>query len=183
MAAISWRDVGVPTSPLVAPDGTLRPEWRAFFTSLYLRTGGAQGQETDTANLQAQIDAEEAARAAADVALRAGLDSARAGREIALANYDKAVQVAFREVADALAVRATLDERVAAQQAQTRASEAALRDADALFRNGSVSYLEVLAAQRSLYSSQQSGIALDLTEQDNRIALYKALGGGWKESN
>ena len=116
-------------------------------------------------------------------ALRAGLDSARAGREIALANYDKAVQVAFREVADALAVRATLDERVAAQQAQTRASEAALRDADALFRNGSVSYLEVLAAQRSLYSSQQSGIALDLTEQDNRIALYKALGGGWKESN
>ncbi|MBW8759162.1 MAG: efflux transporter outer membrane subunit [Burkholderiales bacterium] len=116
-------------------------------------------------------------------ALQAGLDSAKAGREIALANYDKAVQTAFREVADALAVRATLAERLAAQQAQTRASEAALRDADALFRNGSVSYLEVLVAQRSLYASQQSEIALNLTEQDNRIALYKALGGGWKESN
>ena len=115
--------------------------------------------------------------------LQAGLDSAKAGREIALANYDKAVQVAFREVADALAVRGTLAERVSAQQAQTRASEAALRDADALFRNGSVSYLEVLTAQRSLYASQQSEIALNLTEQDNRIALYKALGGGWKESN
>lgn len=116
-------------------------------------------------------------------ALQAGLDSAKVGREIALANYDKAVQVAFREVADALAVRGTLAERVSAQQAQTHASEAALRDADALFRNGSVSYLEVLTAQRSLYASQQSEIALNLTEQDNRIALYKALGGGWKESN
>ena len=116
-------------------------------------------------------------------ALQAGVDSAKVGREIALANYDKAVQVAFREVADALAVRTTLAERLSAQQAQTRASEAALRDADALFRNGSVSYLEVLTAQRSLYASQQSEIALVLTEQDNRIVLYKALGGGWKESN
>ena len=116
-------------------------------------------------------------------ALQAQLDSAKAGRDIALANYDKAVQTAFREVADALAVRSTLAERVAAQQAQTRASEAALRDADALFRNGSVSYLEVLNAQRGLYGSQQAEITLDLAEQDNRIALYKALGGGWKESN
>jgi multidrug efflux system outer membrane protein len=116
-------------------------------------------------------------------ALQAGVDSAKVGREIALANYDKAVQVAFREVADALAVRGTLAERLSAQHAQTRASEAALRDADALFRNGSVSYLEVLTAQRSFYSSQQSEIVLELTEQDNRIALYKALGGGWKESN
>jgi multidrug efflux system outer membrane protein len=116
-------------------------------------------------------------------ALQGGLDAAKAGREIALANYDKTVQGAFREVADALAVRATLAERLAAQQAQTRASEAALRDADALFRNGSVSYLEVLAAQRGLFSSQQSEIALNLAEQDNRIALYKSLGGGWKDSN
>ena len=116
-------------------------------------------------------------------ALQGQLDSAKAGRDIALANYDKAVQAAFREVADALAVRSTIAERVAAQQAQTRASEAALRDADALFRNGSVSYLEVLTAQRSLYGSQQAEINLDLVEQDNRIALYKALGGGWKESN
>ncbi len=116
-------------------------------------------------------------------ALQAGLDSAKAGRDIALANYDKAVQTAFREVADALAVRGTLAERIAAQRAQTSASEAALRDADALFRNGGSSYLEVLDAQRSLYSSQQAEIALDLAEQDNRLTLYKALGGGWKESN
>ena len=116
-------------------------------------------------------------------ALQAQLDSTKVGRDIALANYEKVVQTAFREVADALAVRSTLAERIAAQQAQTRASEAVLRDADALFRNGSVSYLEVLTAQRGLYGSQQAEITLDLAEQDNRIALYKALGGGWKESN
>jgi multidrug efflux system outer membrane protein len=116
-------------------------------------------------------------------ALQAGLDASRAAREVALANYDKAIQTAFREVADALAVRATLDERIEAQKAQTRASQAAARDAEALFRHGSVSYLEVLAAQRNLYASQQSEILLNLAEQNNRVALYKALGGPWKESN
>ena len=113
----------------------------------------------------------------------ARLDSARQAREIALATYEKAVQGAFREVADALAVRATLAERIAAQQAQTRASAAALRYAEALFRQGGSSYLEVLDAQRGLYGSQQAEISLNLAEQDNRITLYKALGGGWKESN
>ncbi len=116
-------------------------------------------------------------------ALQASLDSAKAQREIALATYDKTVQTAFSEVADALAVRATLVERSAAQQAQVRASETALRYADALFRNGASSYLEVLDAQRSLFGAQQAGIALTLAEQDNRVTLYKALGGGWKESN
>lgn len=113
----------------------------------------------------------------------AQLDSAKVQRDIALATYEKTVQVAFSEVADALAVRATLAERVAAQRAQVQASETALRYADALFRNGGSSYLEVLDAQRGLYSAQQAGIALALAEQQNRIGLYKALGGGWKESN
>lgn len=115
--------------------------------------------------------------------LDAGLEGANASRDIALANYEKSLQSAFREVSDALAVRETLDERINAQKAQTRASEAAFHDADALFRNGSISYLEVLSAQRGLYASQQAEIALNLQEQDNRLALYKALGGGWKESN
>jgi len=113
----------------------------------------------------------------------AQLDSAKVQRDIALATYEKAIQVAFSEVADALAVRATLADRVTAQRAQVQASETALRYAEALFRNGSSSYLEVLDAQRSLYAAQQAGIALALAEQQNRIGLYKALGGGWKESN
>lgn len=113
----------------------------------------------------------------------AQLDSAKVQRDIALATYEKAIQVAFGEVADALAVRGTLADRVAAQRAQVQASETALRYAEALFRNGGSSYLEVLDAQRSLYAAQQAGIALALAEQQNRIGLYKALGGGWKESN
>ena len=113
----------------------------------------------------------------------AQLDSAKVQREIALATYEKTVQTAFSEVSDALAVRATLAERLAAQRAQEQASETALRYADALFRNGGSSYLEVLDAQRGLYAARQSGIALALAEQQNRIGLYKALGGGWKESN
>jgi multidrug efflux system outer membrane protein len=114
---------------------------------------------------------------------QAGLDSAKVLRDIALANYDKAVQTAFREVADALAARSTLAERVATQRAQTQASAAALRDADALYRAGQTSYLEVLTAQRTYYASQQSEVTLALEEQDNRITLYKVLGGGWRESN
>ena len=114
---------------------------------------------------------------------QAQLDSARLQRDIALANYDKAVQVAFREVADALAARSTLAERIATQHAQTEASAAALRDADVLYRAGQTSYLEVLTAQRGYYASQLSDLALALEEQDNRITLYKVLGGGWKESN
>ena len=113
----------------------------------------------------------------------AQLDAAKVQREIALATYEKTVQTAFCEVADALAVRATLAERLAAQRAQEQASETALRYADALFRNGGSSYLEVLDAQRGLYAAQQSGIALALLEEQNRIGLYKALGGGWRESN
>jgi len=115
-------------------------------------------------------------------ARQAQLDSARVQRDIALANYEKAIQAAFSEVADALAVRASLAERAAAQRAQVQASETALRYADALFRHGGSSYLEVLDAQRGLYSAQQSGIALALAEKQNRIALVKALGGGWRES-
>ena len=113
----------------------------------------------------------------------AQLDSVKVQRDIALATYEKAIQAAFGEVADALAVRATLADRFAAQRAQVQASETALHYAEALFRNGGSSYLEVLDAQRSFYSAQQAGITLALAEQQNRIGLYKALGGGWKESN
>jgi multidrug efflux system outer membrane protein len=115
-------------------------------------------------------------------ARRADLDAAEAARDIALATYEKSVQTAFQEVADALAVRASLAERIAAQEAVTRAGATSLRLADALFRNGGSSYLDVLEAQRTLFASQQAQISLKLAEQGNRITLYKVLGGGWKDS-
>lgn len=110
----------------------------------------------------------------------AAVDSARLDRDIALAQYDKAVQTAFREVADALAVRAALAERLAAQQAVLVSAERQLALAEAQYRTGSTGQLELLDARRTLYAAQQALIALRLTEQGNRLALYKVLGGGWQ---
>ncbi|MCX2860901.1 efflux transporter outer membrane subunit [Paucibacter sp. PLA-PC-4] len=116
-------------------------------------------------------------------ASRTAVQVAELNRQVALAEYDKSVQTAFREVADALAVRATLGERLAAQTSLNAGAERQLRLAEAQFRAGSTTQLEVLDAQRSLYSSQQALIALRLAEQSNRITLYKVLGGGWKDEN
>lgn len=110
---------------------------------------------------------------------RATLDAAKTEREIQVQTYQQTLQNAFKEVADALAVRSTLDRRLAAQQALTDASRKSFELSDALYRGGSQSYLEALDAQRSLYSAQQDLITLRLAEQSNRVSLYKVLGGGW----
>lgn len=109
---------------------------------------------------------------------RANLDAAKAQREIDLATYEKTVQTAFREVADALAVRSSLGDQLAAQQSLVEATQKSYTLSDALYRNGSYSFLEVLDAQRSLYTAQQTLIGLRLSEQSNRITLYKVMGGG-----
>ena len=110
---------------------------------------------------------------------RANLQIAETARDTALAHYDKAVQTAFREVADALAERATLAERLQAQQSLQAATLKALQLSEARYRLGADSYLPVLDAQRALYSAQQTLIGLALAEQANRITLYKVLGGRW----
>lgn len=97
----------------------------------------------------------------------------------AVAQYEKTVQTAFREVADALADRATLDERLAAQQSLVAATQRTLELSDARYRLGADSYLAVLDAQRQLYAAQQAQITLQLAEQVNRVTLYKVLGGQW----
>ena len=94
--------------------------------------------------------------------------------------YQQTLQTAFKEVADALAVRSTLDQRLTAQQALTEASQKSYDLSDALYRAGSQSYLEALDSQRSLYSAQQDLITLRLAEQSNRVSLYKVMGGGWQ---
>jgi multidrug efflux system outer membrane protein len=112
---------------------------------------------------------------------RANLDAAESAQQIELASYEKTLQTAFREVADALAVRSTLRERLDAQQALTDATARSYQLADALYRNGASSYLDALDAQRNLYAARQTLISLQLTEQSNRISLYKVLGGGFSE--
>ena len=110
---------------------------------------------------------------------RATLDSAKVEREIQAQTYQLTLQTAFKEVADALAVRSTLDQRLSAQQALTEASRKSYELSDALYRSGSQSFLEALVSQRSLYSAEQDLITLRLAEQSNRVTLYKVLGGGW----
>lgn len=112
---------------------------------------------------------------------RANLDSANAGREIAVAQYEKAIQVAFREVADALAGNATLGDQLAAQQAQATAEADRFRLAELRYRNGVANYLDVLDAQRSLFATQQALAQTRLAQQQSQVALYKALGGGWTQ--
>jgi len=111
---------------------------------------------------------------------RAGLDNAVAGRDIALAQYEKAIQSAFREVADALAQREALSGQLQAQQSLVEASGDALKLSDARFARGVDSYLDVLDAQRTWYGARQTLIGMRLSRLTNGVTLYKALGGGWK---
>ncbi len=112
---------------------------------------------------------------------KANLESARLARETATAQYERSIQTAFREVADALAGQATLSEQLRAQTAQTAAEQTRFRLADLRYRNGVSSYLDILDAQRSLFAAQQALVQVQALRLQNRVGLYKALGGGWVE--
>jgi multidrug efflux system outer membrane protein len=99
-------------------------------------------------------------------------------REIAVTQYEKAIQEAFREVADALAVRGTVNQRIEAQQSLVKAFEATYRLSNMRYLKGIENYLSVLDAQRSLLSAQQVLILLRLLQLTNQVTLYKVLGGG-----
>ncbi|MCU0583786.1 MAG: efflux transporter outer membrane subunit [Syntrophales bacterium] len=108
----------------------------------------------------------------------AAYDVTKVDREIALAQYEKAIQAGFREVADTLAQRETLGDQLRAQQSLVEASEVGYRLSDARYTRGIDSYLRVLDAQRSLYSAQQGLIVVRLARLANLVTLYKVLGGG-----
>jgi multidrug efflux system outer membrane protein len=112
---------------------------------------------------------------------QANLDVAKVNREIAVAQYEKAIQTAFREVSDSLAGRATLGEQLRAQAAQTNAAQVTFRLADLRYRNGASSYLDVLDAQRALFVAQQATVQVQALQAQNLVTLYKVLGGGWTE--
>ena len=114
-------------------------------------------------------------------ALIGGLDVAHVNEKIALAQYEKAIQSGFREVADALALTATLNRRRAAQETLASATSRAFQLSQRRHAVGSNSYLEVLDSERSDYAARQGLITTRLAEQSNRVTLYKALGGGWRE--
>jgi multidrug efflux system outer membrane protein len=111
----------------------------------------------------------------------ANLQATKLARDTAVAQYEKAIQTAFREVADALVARGTLDEQLAAQQALVTASAVAYRLSDMRYRGGVDSYLSALVAQVQLYGAQQQLQTVRLTRLQNLVTLYKALGGGLRE--
>ena len=113
---------------------------------------------------------------------RAGVESARAQRDIAVAQYEKSIQTAFREVADALAGQATYSEQLRAQQAVAAAETDRFNLSDLRYRSGTASYLDLLDAQRSLFTAQQQAIQANLLRLQNQVTLYRVLGGGWSEA-
>jgi NodT family efflux transporter outer membrane factor (OMF) lipoprotein len=110
---------------------------------------------------------------------RATLESARVSRDIAVAQYERAIQQAFRDVADALAGRATFDNQVDAQARVVEAETVRYRLARLRYDNGVASYLDLLDAQRSLFTAQQTLVQTRLARLQNQVQLYRSLGGGW----
>ena len=99
-------------------------------------------------------------------------------REIAVAQYEKAIQTAFKEVADTLAERSTVGQRIAAQESLVDAVADTYRLSNKRYIKGIDSYLSVLDAQRSLYAAQQELVALRLAKLVNQVKLFAVLGGG-----
>jgi multidrug efflux system outer membrane protein len=99
---------------------------------------------------------------------------------MAVTQYEKAIQSAFREVADTLAVHGTVDQQVSAQQSLVDAAAETYRLASSLYAKGIEGYLSVLDAQRSLYAARQGLVYLRLAKLANEVKLYAVLGGGWQ---
>jgi NodT family efflux transporter outer membrane factor (OMF) lipoprotein len=203
-AAPSWDDMALPDVPTGLPSDVLlnRPDVRqaeqqliaananigaaraAFFPTISL-TGSYGTASTSLDHLfkqsawsfipQVTLPIFDAGRT------RNNLNVSKAQRDIAQAQYEKAIQTAFRDVADALAGRATLVDQLSAQQAETDAEAERFKLSNLLFTNGVASSLDLLDAQRSLFASQQALVQVKLALLQNRIAVYRALGGGWTE--
>lgn len=109
---------------------------------------------------------------------RSNLTLTEVRKNLAIADYEKTIQTAFREVADALVARASLDQQIDAQRAVQEAQADRLRLADLRFQNGVSSFIDVLDAQRELFSAEQALVQARLLRLTNAIDLYRSLGGG-----
>lgn len=159
----------------------------AFFPRISLTTAigtasdelsGLFGSGTDTWNFTPQI-----VMPIFDARIRAALRASKAERKILLTQYEKAIQTAFKEVADALAVQGTIDQQLAAQTALVDAVSETYRLSRKRYESGIDSYLGVLDAQRSQFSAEQSLVSLRLAKLANRVTLYTVLGGGTRQED
>lgn len=113
--------------------------------------------------------------------LRANLEAVKAGQKIMLAEYEKSIQSAFREVSDALAARATYVDQIRAQQLRVASEQRRYELSDLRYQQGVDSYLTVITAQQSLFAAQQNLVQARFAELSNLVSLYKALGGAWEK--
>jgi len=113
-----------------------------------------------------------------DARVWAGYRASKVEREIAVANYERAIQTAFKEVADALAVKGTIDDQIRAYESLVQSLSDTYRLAKMRYDEGIDSYLSVLDAQRSLFQAPQQLNNLRLSKHSNLTTLYKVLGGG-----
>lgn len=113
----------------------------------------------------------------------ADLDVAEVSTRQAVASYEKSIQTAFKEVADALGAQADYQQQLLAQQALVEANQTYFKLAEVRYEKGVDSYLTRLDAQRSLFSAKQGLISTRLAQLSNQIALYKAVGGGWQATD
>nr|WP_322065257.1 efflux transporter outer membrane subunit [Burkholderia ubonensis] len=112
----------------------------------------------------------------------ANLDLATVEKDVNVANYERTIQSAFREVADSMAARTTFEREVNAQQKMIHDISETQRLAQMRFQNGVDDYFGVFDAQRQLFQAQQLLVTYKLAGLTSRVTLYKALGGGWQES-
>ncbi len=108
----------------------------------------------------------------------ATLEAAKVGQKIAVANYEKAIQTAFREVSDALATEGTMDRELTARREYAEAATKAWELSDASYKAGAISYNDVLTSQRAMVGAKQALIGAELSKSMSAITLYKVLGGG-----
>lgn len=157
------RAARFPTISLTATVGTISAALSGLF---------AGGSFTYTGAPAATLPIFDGGRIAGNIRL------AEAGRQAALATYERTVQVAFREVADALAQRGTIDRQIDAQTTRARSAEIAARLADARYRSGVDSFLTALDAQRTAYAADQQLVTTRQARAANLVELYRSLGGG-----
>jgi multidrug efflux system outer membrane protein len=152
-----------PTISLTGLLGTISGGLSGLFTS---------GSFTRTIEPAVSYDIFNAGRSRANVRL------AEANQQAAVATYEKTLQTAFREVADALAERGTINEQVSAQTAGAESAQVAARLSNARYRVGVGSFLDYLVNQRTAYTAQQALVTTRLNKELNLVELYRALGGG-----
>jgi outer membrane protein, multidrug efflux system len=148
---------------------------RISLTGLLGLASGALGALFEGGSFNWQAGADASAPIFSGGAGRAGVAQARAQRDAALAQYERAIQIAFRETADALARAGTIEDQLAANNRLVDAARDTQRLSDARYRGGIDSFLANLDAQRSAYAAERTLVSTQLVRAQNRTALYRAL--------